>query len=376
MNSNFWIRKNKKEKKQFIFSILIAVFFIVILSLLIFARDIFGDKIGDKILGEGNRNGFISIYKAMVDSSTRWLETLLTVSISFLIYFLLNVLIKATTLRGKKAQTIGSLISSCIKYLTILIAIGFILSIWGVDVSSIVAGLGILTLIIGLGCQSLISDIISGIFIVFDDYYSVGDYVIIDGFRGQIVSIGLKSTQICDYAGNLKSITNSQIYSCVNLSYKPSFASCSITINYEEDLEHVEAIIAKNLSSISDSLPKLTSPIEYKGVSNLSSSGVVLLFAAYCLEDDRYQIGRNMTRDIYLMLKKNGVNITYNEIVVNSPKEMNIHKASEEDKLASKKINSMNRKKAAPAPRKKTFIEKTKAAIEEEKSDLGIKKQD
>ena len=55
---------------------------------------------------------------------------------------------------------------------------------------------------------------------------------------------------------------------------------------------------------------------------------------------------------------------------------MNIHKASEEDKLASKKINSMNRKKAAPAPRKKTFIEKTKAAIEEEKSDLGINKQD
>ena len=61
MNSNFWLRKNSKEKKQFIFSILIAVFFIVILSLLIFARDIFGDKIGDKILGEGNRNGFISI---------------------------------------------------------------------------------------------------------------------------------------------------------------------------------------------------------------------------------------------------------------------------------------------------------------------------
>ena len=71
MNSNFWLRKNKKEKKQFIFSILIAVFFIVILSLLIFARDIFGDKIGDKILGEGNRNGFISIYKAMEKSSAR-----------------------------------------------------------------------------------------------------------------------------------------------------------------------------------------------------------------------------------------------------------------------------------------------------------------
>lgn len=67
-------KENKKEKKQFIFSILIAVFFIVILSLLIFARDVFGDKIGDKILGEGNRNGFISIYKAMVDSSTKWLE--------------------------------------------------------------------------------------------------------------------------------------------------------------------------------------------------------------------------------------------------------------------------------------------------------------
>lgn len=376
MNSNFWMKKSKKQKRKIITSALVAILSITVLILLIFARDIFGNEVGDKVLGEGNQNGFVAIYKAMASSSTRWIETIVTITISFLCYFLLNVLIRAVTLKGKKAQTIGSLISSCIKYLTILIAIGFILSIWGVDVTSIVAGLGILTLIIGLGCQSLISDIVSGIFIVFDDYYSVGDTVIIDGFRGEVVSIGLKSTQICDYAGNLKSITNSQIYSCVNLSYKPSFASCNITINYEEDLEHVEAIIEKNLPSISASLPKLTTPIEYKGVSGLSSSGVVLLFAAYCLEDDRYQVGRDMTRDIYLMLKKNGVNITYNEIVVNSPKEMKITKASEEDKEASKKINSRNRKKASPSPKKKNFIERTKEAIKEEKSDLGIEDED
>lgn len=372
--ANFWKKKSPKQKRQFIISTTLMLIAILVLNLLIFARDIFGEEIGDQILGEGNANGFVSLWKAIVNSSSRWFATLIILTISFLVYFLLNVLIKAITLKGKKAQTIGSLITSCIKYLTILIAIGFILTTWGVDVTSIVAGLGILTLIIGLGCQSLISDVVSGIFIVFDDYFSVGDIVIIDGFRGEVVSIGLKSTQLCDVGGNLKSISNSQIISCVNLSHGPSLVTSSININYQEDLEHVEAIIEKNLSSVSKGLPKLVSPIVYKGVSALGNAGITLLFAATCLEDDRYQIGRDMNRDLYLMLKKNGISITYNEIVVNNGEKINVIKASDEDKKASKKINSLNREKEIKTPsKKKHFIERAKDAVIEESDNLKIK---
>ena len=354
--TNFWIKKTSKQKRQFIIYLSLTLIAVSILGILIFARDIFGQEVGDQILGEGNANGFVSLWKMIVGSSSRWFATIIVLTTSFLAYFFLNVLIKAITLKGRKAQTIGSLITSCIKYLTILIAAGFILTTWGVDVTSIVAGLGILTLIIGLGCQSLISDIVSGIFIVFDDYFSVGDIVIIDGFRGEVVSIGLKSTQLCDVGGNLKSI------------------SSTININYQEDLEHVEAIIAKNLPGISKNLPKLSSPIAYKGVTSFGNAGIGLLFAATCQEDDRYQIGRDMNRDLYLMLKKNGISLTYNEIVVNKGEKITTSIANEEEKKVSKKLNSLNREvQIKTNSKKKPFIERAKEAVKEESDNLKIK---
>ncbi len=371
--TNFWIKKTSKQKRQFVIYLALILIAVSILSILIFARDIFGQEVGDQILGEGNANGFVSLWKMMVNSSSRWFATIIVLTVSFLAYFFLNVLIKAITLKGRKAQTIGSLITSCIKYLTILIAAGFILTTWGVDVTSIVAGLGILTLIIGLGCQSLISDVVSGIFIVFDDYFSVGDIVIIDGFRGEVVSIGLKSTQLCDVGGNLKSISNSQIISCVNLSHGPSLVTSTININYQEDLEHVEAIIAKNLPTISKNLPKLATPIAYKGVTSFGNAGIGLLFAATCQEDDRYQVGRDMNRDLYLMLKKNGISLTYNEIVVNKGEKITTILANEEEKKASRKINSLNREvQIKTNSKKKPFIERAKEAVKEESDNLKI----
>ena len=109
-----------------------------------------------------------------------------------------------------------------------IVAIAVILTLWGVNVVSVVAGLGILTLIVGLGCQTLIQDVISGVFIVFDDYFSVGDTVIVDGFRGKVASIGLKSTKIIDASGNIKSIPNSSISTVTNVSRLPTMVTVAM----------------------------------------------------------------------------------------------------------------------------------------------------
>ena len=88
--------------------------------------------------------------------------------------------------KSKKSKTISSLVRSLVKYGLMLVALAIILIAWGVNVVGVLAGVGVITLIVGLGCQSLIQDVISGLFIVFDDYFGVGDTVIIDGFRGTI----------------------------------------------------------------------------------------------------------------------------------------------------------------------------------------------
>ena len=76
---------------------------------------------------------------------------------------------------------------------------------------------------------------VAGLFIVFDDYFAVGDIVIIDGFRGTVSDIGLKSTKITDAGGNIKAINNSSITTVVNLSRMDSLVTVSMAASYNED---------------------------------------------------------------------------------------------------------------------------------------------
>lgn len=316
----WWKSKTKKEKRSFIISCVLFVVTIFALVLIIFPRPFFGNTVADKIIGEGNDNGFIALGNWFKDSTNtdRIISTVITLAITLLLSYIVRVIIRLSTFKGKKAKTVGSLIRSFIKYLVILIDIFVILGIWGVDVSTILASVGVLTLIIGLGCQSLINDIVSGLFLVFDDSFSVGDIVVIDNFRGTIKEIGLKSTKIIDGGGNIKIITNSSITTVVNLTQELSIAICDCDISYNEDIDNVESIIKKNLPNMKKKIPALTD-VSYVGITSLADSGVTLRFIGHCKEENRYQTVRDMNKWVYKLFNDNDILIPYNQIVVNPP---------------------------------------------------------
>ena len=120
--------------------------------------------------------------------------------------------------KGNRAQTVITLIDSLITYAAALAAVFLILGALGVNPAAIWASVGILTLIIGLGCQSLITDIVAGLFIVAENEYNVGEIIVVDGFRGTVKEIGIRSTKIIDAAGDIKIINNSDVKDIVNLS--------------------------------------------------------------------------------------------------------------------------------------------------------------
>ena len=251
--------------------------------------------------------------------------------------------------------------------MTIIVAVAWILTAWGVDVASIVAGLGVLTLIVGLGCQTLIQDVVSGIFIVFDDYFSVGDLVIIDGFRGTVTSIGLKATKITDPSGNIKSISNSSINTVVNVSRLPTMITVNFDIGFNEDLERVEGVIDANLAEITKRIPQLTEGLYYKGVDNFTAAGVSLLFLGYCAEPDRFQVVRDVKREIYLMCRRNDINVPFNQITVNPQDPVDRPKATEKQKKGAAHLDALNH--PAPAPietKKKRFREVAREAFKDE----------
>ena len=217
---------------------------------------------------------------------------------------------------GKKAKTISRLIVSFFKWVIALCAFFFTLDAWGADTTTLLASAGVLTLIIGLGSQSLVADILAGIFIVFEGEFQVGDIVLIDGWRGEVKEIGIRTTKLVDVGGNIKIVNNSEIKTIINQTQELSVAKTYVSVSYNARIEKIEAVIADNIEKMKDKIPGIEEGPYYKGVSELGESGVSLLFIAKCKEDDIYQVQRDLNREIKIMFDDNGIEIPFNQLVV------------------------------------------------------------
>ena len=96
----------------------------------------------------------------------------------------------------KRKNTVIVLVKSIIKYVIAVIVIILILGVYGVNTTSLIASLGVVTAIIGLAFQDTIKDFLAGVFLIFDNAYAVGDTVKINGFTGEVIALGLKTTKI------------------------------------------------------------------------------------------------------------------------------------------------------------------------------------
>ena len=368
---NWWQRKTPGQRASFIASVII--FLVSLVGFLVFmdARKIFGDEVGDSLFGEGYANGWQRFGKELIEGSQKWALSLIFIFMAITIIFIATFITHLFDNKSRKAKTISSLIRSLVKYIVIIALICVVLVVWGVDVIGIIAGVGVLTLIVGLGCQALIQDVISGLFIVFDDYFAVGDTVIIDGFRGTIIDIGLKTTKVQDFGGNIKSITNSSILTVVNMSRLRSVASVTLSVSYNEDVERVEALILKEIEEIKEKVPNIVEGPWYKGIDNISASSVDFLVLCFVMEDNRFQVTRDLKREFYLCFKKNDVQIPYAQVTVNPEDDKNRKKATPEEVLLAlkeqKKLRGLEEK---PKKKKESVLGKVKKSFDKTKDDL------
>ena len=311
----WWNSQTPKQRKYFIIALIFSLIILAVSCFVLSAKEFGITALSNYLYGEGN-SGWVWFGTFLGGQGITIAETVGIVAVAFMISFIINLIIGLITWKGKRSRTVGSLIKSLSKYAITIVAAGFILRVWGVDIASIVAGIGIITLIIGLGCQSLINDIVSGVFLVFDDFFDVGDIVVIDGFRGTISEIGLRSTKLEDWAGNIKGINNSQITTVTNLSRLATSIVVNFVVDRKEDVVQVEAILKDNLKEISKKLTKVIGQIDYIGVSSLKDDGIELAFSAKCEEANRYQVNRDITRELYILMKNNNIKVPFSQIEV------------------------------------------------------------
>ena len=228
----------------------------------------------------------------------------------------LHYLTKVKKIGSQKFTTVFILVVNFLKWVVVIGAIFMCLSACGLRAEFSAAGAGIVALVIGLGSQSLVADILAGIFIVFEGDYQVGDIVVLDGWRGEIQSIGVRTTKLIDAGYNVKIINNSEIKTIINQSKELSLAKCYVSTRYEDRIENIEAVIADNLDKIKERIPAIVEGPYYKGVAELGESSVDLLFVAKCKEDDIYQVQRDLNREIKIMFDNNNIGIPFPQVVI------------------------------------------------------------
>ena len=245
-----------------------------------------------------------------------FLKCIVILGIAITIGIVLHYLGKVRKIGSQKTTTIFILVVNFLKWVVVIGAIFMILSACGLRSEFSAAGAGIVALIIGLGSQSLVADILAGIFIVFEGDYQVGDIVILDGWRGEIQAIGVRTTKLIDAGGNIKIVNNSDIRSIINQTKELSIAKCYVSTKYEDRIENIEAVIADNIESIGKKIPAIVEGPFYKGVAELGANSVDLLFVAKCKEEDIYQVQRDLNREIKILFDDNNIGIPFPQIVV------------------------------------------------------------
>ncbi|WP_312470725.1 mechanosensitive ion channel family protein [Neobacillus sp.] len=207
----------------------------------------------------------------------------------------------------RREDTLSKLLDSVLSYVVYFIAVMMVLSVLGIDVKALIAGAGIVGLAVGFGAQSLVKDIISGFFIIFEDQFSVGDHIRIGLFEGNVETIGLRTTKIKSWTGEVHILPNGSITQVTNFSLNNSIAIVDIAISYGEDIEKAEKVIEEALKTMPSHYEELTKAPELLGIQTMGTTEIVLRVIAETLPMKQSGVSRAIRKDIKLLLDENGI---------------------------------------------------------------------
>lgn len=218
----------------------------------------------------------------------------------------------------RREETLSRLLDNILSYVVYFIAFLMILSVFAIDVKALLAGAGIVGLAVGFGAQSLVKDILSGFFIIFEDQFAVGDHIRIGEFEGNVESIGLRVTKIKNWTGEIHILPNGSIAQVTNFSINNSVAVVDVAIAYGEDVEKAEKVIGDLLVTLPEHYEELIKPPELLGIQNMGPTEIVLRIVAETLPMKQVYIARMMRKEIKLLLDLHKIDVPLPRLVTYS----------------------------------------------------------
>ncbi|MFD2627349.1 mechanosensitive ion channel family protein [Oceanobacillus kapialis] len=222
----------------------------------------------------------------------------------------------------RRENTLKKLIKNVVAYIVYFIAIIMVLdNVLGFNVGALLAGAGVAGLAIGFGAQNLVRDIISGFFIIFEDQFSVGDYVGVAGIEGTVEEIGLRTTKVLSWTGELHVLPNGNVTQVINYSVHNGLSIVDVNIPYESNVNDAEKAINEIVATLPEKYDFIVGVPEIIGVQNLDVSHFSIRVIADTLPGFQWAGERNIRKELQDKLYKEGIEIPAPRIVMYSGDE-------------------------------------------------------
>lgn len=191
-----------------------------------------------------------------------------------------------------RAQTLQSLTLNIFAYLLIFILVVMILDLFHYNPTALLAGAGVVGLAIGFGAQGLVSDIVTGFFILLEKQFDVGEYITVAGFDGIVEQIGLRTTQLRSFDGTLHFIPNRSILNVSNHSRGTMQALVDIELSPDENVDQMITTLQAACDEVRESMPQIIEGPQVVGVESFGSSSLVLRIIAKTETMEQWRVER------------------------------------------------------------------------------------
>jgi len=288
--------------------------------------DIIMERIG-KLTGMG---GMISGYYAIMAVKAIAIIVISRMAISIINRLITNFFKLYPRLRKdeNKSDTLAGILKSLVKYTIYIIMVISVMNVFNIPTAPLLATAGLGGIAIGFGAQSLVKDVFTGFFILFEDQYGVGDYVTIGNMTGTVEDIGLRITKIRAFNGDIHIIPNGEIKTVTNHSKCDSLAIVEVAIAYEEDAGKAMAILREVMEEYyKNNQETLVEAPSVLGITRFDESGVVIRATVKTKPLMNWKTERELRGKVLEVFKERGIEIPY-------PKRVIIAKAENRDNPA------------------------------------------
>lgn len=229
--------------------------------------------------------------------------SLLVLLFSQLVIFVLKKTLEKFLLKNlkygdkKRFETIIRLIGNVLKVLIFFIAITIILDLFGVNTTSIIATAGIGSIAIGFGAQSLVKDAITGLFILIENQYVIGDYIEIEPFSGIVEDFSIRLTKLRDLNGDLHIIPNGQIAAITNMSRGYRNTHLRFSVSFNTDVIQLMNKLNESFEPLKNN-DKIISGPNVMGISSVKDTGIEIQVTFSTSSLDQWEISRLINKKV------------------------------------------------------------------------------